>query len=1053
MFGGASLSAGDRSSGMQQFGGGLKVDVRTWGGQKGRAAFEWCSQMEAAITVLQRSSDVHAHQAFALAHGCIAVGSEGEKGHKAILKALAADSKAVLQGGCPSEGLPDVPELDAKLKGVMVGGSERERELAQMLQGMMERLNQLEGGSSRVSSPTLPHGNPFADFGGFESGRQQEQIRVVVPYIDEDGIYVSPDRKLIQKYFSLIRKYFGECTKDEVEEFFKLRQGVGEGVRQEESANDFGQRINMHHQRINTKCTSVRPMLPGQEVLVFLKGLKPEYAAGVAVLRDEVRRTPVLQQSLEWAMVIVSNAMDNVANLEDLEQRLGGMRLLGEGSGGGSGKGKKEEGDLGSLNPRQLKQHLQGHPVLEGKLRAALGAPKQAKSWDQQECMLHPGKGHTNAECRKLPEVLANVVGGGATAPATASAAEVGYPYPVPSAPPMPPAVAAAAAGVAGPGGYGRGAPGAGRGQPWAGGRAAPLAAGRGGLAGAGRGFGQVPAPGAGRRVGVAPRPCECWRGGRHMSGICYISNPTLASSAYMGPLDPGEHAIWVRYRIQDGMGPPPAPPPVAAAIALAPPAAEPLLFNAFGLQLVPESDAAAEEAWAGQGIRMVAATTRARAQGAAGEVVSGGVQGLVGRAMLRPGRDKDLMETLMERRKSLGSTAEVAAVAAGDGAAVSAAASRLHSFTVPTTPAQQQQALVGSDEPVSMLLQVDLYLPADRDVLEELQMRYGVERKEWAAREQKAGVTAAVGVEAQQCSEEDLSLLDLQRWKQLKAETVAAKEKQVSAAVALPNADLKAAQAAVAEAFDAAELAATAAREAAALVAAAAPCASADLAAAVGVTGLAAAVQMGSPGDWEMWRECAGTLAFFRNDSAAEGVSVRLPEGRVDLPGRAMLDCGSEVDIVTHEHVIAAGLPHYPMEQPMTMRNADGALHVAQYTTGPLQVVLAEGTDDRTEETVSFTILPPGSGADKIYDYIFSTRWSHRVAGRGLDQVLRQFRWSPGYRVCRDLREASVPMRCYLPPGVRVCTSLQLVTAGVQQQCVPAAAAVALDVSGVDGV
>jgi hypothetical protein len=48
-------------------------------------------------------------------------------------------------------------------------------------------------------------------------------------------------------------------------------------------------------------------------------------------------------------------------------------------------------------------------------------------------------------------------------------------------------------------------------------------------------------------------------------------------------------------------------------------------------------------------------------------------------------------------------------------------------------------------------------------------------------------------------------------------------------------------------------------------------------------------------------------------------------------------------------------------------MRNADGALHEARYTTGPLKVILADGTPDRTEVDVTFTMLAEGSDAHNI--------------------------------------------------------------------------------------
>jgi hypothetical protein len=252
-------------------------------------------------------------------------------------------------------------------------------------------------------------------------------------------------------------------------------------------------------------------------------------------------------------------------------------------------------------------------------------------------------------------------------------------------------------------------------------------------------------------------------------------------------------------------------------------------MFNSFHVTL--EKDREPTAAAAG----VVAATTRAASQGAVEAGVSEGVQGVVARAMLRPGRDKDLVETLVDRRRSTGATA------------VNATASRLHSFTAPITPAQQQQALVGAEEPMSVLLQVDLYLPADQDVLDELQRRFGVERKEWAAR-QTSSVTAAS-----------------------------------AASVPLPDEELVAAQAAVAEAVDAAELAATAAQEAAALVAAAASRkASAAATAAAGVTrSVVGRQQMGYTGDWQRWRECEGTLAFFRNGLSSRGAECADSWGR----------------------------------------------------------------------------------------------------------------------------------------------------------------------------
>jgi hypothetical protein len=71
----------------------------------------------------------------------------------------------------------------------------------------------------------------------------------------------------------------------------------------------------VHLRRLTAKCTAVRPVIPGQEVVLFLKGLvKPEYAAAARVVMDQASLVHPTQQSLEWAVMAIGNAMDNAAN-------------------------------------------------------------------------------------------------------------------------------------------------------------------------------------------------------------------------------------------------------------------------------------------------------------------------------------------------------------------------------------------------------------------------------------------------------------------------------------------------------------------------------------------------------------------------------------------------------------------------------------------------------------------------------------------------------------------------------------------------------------------
>jgi hypothetical protein len=145
---------------------------------------------------------------------------------------------------------------------------------------------------------------------------------------------------------------------------------------------DFKDRVAQHLELLRTKCTLVRPVLPNQEVIVFFKGLKPEYAAAVRAVDTVMSLLPVSQQTLEWAATEVKNYLDNAANAEDLEQRTGGLKLQWEGSGNGpsGSKGKKEEVNLsGNCSVRQIKQAMQLDPSLVGKLRPALGVKEQPK--------------------------------------------------------------------------------------------------------------------------------------------------------------------------------------------------------------------------------------------------------------------------------------------------------------------------------------------------------------------------------------------------------------------------------------------------------------------------------------------------------------------------------------------------------------------------------------------------------------------------------------------------------------------------------------------------
>jgi len=1013
--------------------------------------------------------------------------------------ALAPDVQGALQGRWPNERLPAVPALDAQREGQEAGVAGQIQRLERQLNDL-QLLYQSSSSSSSSSSqrPTLSEGNPFAEGGefdgvfgaGFVSGGaawEQQGVRYNIY-----GGRETPHMAVMKKYFELILKYFGEAQQHEADLFLLEEMGKGTGVRPDETHLDFGRRLQCKLESLKGS-SGVVPLQPGVEVEVYLKGISgnAECRAAVENITPQLNQLGQQDFTLNRVMQMVENALKGQRRLRTWEQQVASARQRVEpgGSSGSSSRGKQQDQgsqgvlDLSHMTTRQIQKALQRDPAAHKKVLEALQVHQQQPPPQQPQYQWQHGQQAV-----------------GASVPMAAAAQHA------------PGAGFGRGMGPAGALGRGGGAFGAGRGAP-VGGRGA--AVGGRGAPGGGRGAGP---PGGGDRRVHFFRPCDCRLQGHH-GGVCWVSNPSSAPNSWTGPRDLADKQRWLQHRAQDGLG----PPPVAAAVVpggYGMQQEEPLMFNALSVAVV-DQEPGLREAWRGDWNveqlepvepwqPVVAATTRA---GAASAATKGGAAagasgqepgfrreacGLLGRAFLRPGRDRDLVDVLVERRKGSGAARE---------AVSAAAAHQLRSFTVPDTAAERQQAMLGSAEPPAVLLAVELFLPADQDVLAELLRRNGMEARARAAwqREQEAEVAAVSAVPAEVAAsaarrgeqeaevaavsaaelralEPQVSLADIVRFREclekLERDQAAAEQ----AVAEQPGASstgqqgsscaefVAAAQAAAAEAADAAEICASAAKEAAAAAAAAvaaaaapggaavlvgAPAAGTAPAAAASVAkGVAGATTNAAPdisGDegyateqqWRQWQESEGTLAFFANRSAEEGLLIKLPCGRRILAGMLMLDSGSEVNLMTSEFAAAARIPTYRLATPLKMRNADGVVYSAQYSTGPVQLVLADGTRDRTAVEVEFTVLDPGSGADRIYQGLISTKWSHEAAGRGLDQALQRFWWSPDFREHRSLRKAWVPMRCYMEPGARKCTGLQLVTAGVAEEQQGGAAAV----------
>jgi hypothetical protein len=302
-------------------------------------------------------------------------------------------------------------------------------------------------------------------------------------------------------------------------------------------------------------------------------------------------------------------------------------------------------------------------------------------------------------------------------------------------------------------------------------------------------------------------------------------------------------------------------------------------------------------------------------------------------------GRDQDILDELVARQ---GGSADAAAGAA-------AAAVPFHSFTARTIQRTQAEGWLDG----RLLVWLDVCLPRDKDLLEQLLARSAVIAEALQAKQTSSGKRVS--------------------WADDQAGEDASEESGGAAAGISPAL------------IDGSELAAK----------------------------LAAV----SPEDRErylQWQSQEGGLPFFLNAAAVLGVSLVTPDGRCFLPTHLLIDSGCEVPLMDRLYGLGLGLRERTLSKPIRLRMANGELKEASRIFEGLTVTLKKGTADEVSCKLNFFSV---DGLDHLAQAIYPTVADHQLGGMGVDRVFRTYRFRPRYATDIDPTVAEVPVRCWRDP------------------------------------
>jgi hypothetical protein len=154
---------------------------------------------------------------------------------------------------------------------------------------------------------------------------------------------------------------------------------------------------------------------------------------------------------------------------------------------------------------------------------------------------------------------------------------------------------------------------------------------------------------------------------------------------------------------------------------------------------------------------------------------------------------------------------------------------------------------------------------------------------------------------------------------------------------------------------------------------------------------------------------EQTGGIAFFAQDSAAEGLCLILPGSaqRTVKPVSVMLDNGCQPGLMDKAFGESMGLKPRTTN-PTSLCMASGGVHTVSMAFEEVEVVLAKGTANEFSTKVSFLCIP---GLAPLAQVIYPALVDHRAGGAGVDTVLRTYGYRPRMRSHGDMTIARLPI------------------------------------------
>lgn len=1015
---------GVMATGGAYLGTGRKEQIEPWDGAAGATVQTWVRLMRGDFNEQMKKQWAWTAQQLGQAvpmvlesfRSHIVPGSRGAEGHVAIVKALLVDMKSAGQGMLVSPAVPDVPALEKLVRGTGPEGEVAELEAkvdatSRQVTALMEVVRTATARASEetlegldafdmLDAEVLKKGSSSSSDGGCGSKFQLPEGATSITstsYLTAEGRPINPLTQVVEKYFSLVEKYFGEPTDREVAAFMAMALKDGE------DPENFAARLSSKLQVFRNSKQRNNTVSEQQAVELFLNsvGRRQEYEAAVKQMRTPWSVLSRDSKTLGKARELLGHAMQSVQEEKVLAaQRCATLQALGmEGGGEGQGAGKDKGGKgsglvptdtakymatyLNGWNPGQLqKLHRAAGAALEGQGGARGEASQAAASggnWQGATGGAVAAYGAPGGSWQgEQPGYYAAAALGGAGAfnqgggqPGTA----FGQPRPGPLGWGGNGQGGRGQGLLGGPGGRGQG----GNGGQWGGGGRGGQGGRGGGANGAGRGW-----QGQGGRVAgqqqqqqlpagalrePAAVPCECANPRHHADQVCYTSNPWHCQQAQKPGPPPGtlDYATHLRHCQRLGLQPTRQPMARGAAVLALQQqgqveepyeqgAQQLLEFYPFCGSLGGASDATLagcvpdQEGWHFNNCSSGPAPSQvqvAAAVGTRGSSSRGGVaggsrtpssQGVVGASSWR---------------------------AAG------------------------RERLGGED---GVEVEVCLMVGRDDDILAEL----------WERGRQVPGEVSVAAAAAGQLRSflprgQQVALQQALQWTEGK---VLAKTSmlwprdqdlldELRARTAVVGRIAREQQQAQEQQQQQPEQGATA----------------------------AAAVSCNQPvglaeEQYREWQQNEGGLVYFVNGRAEQGVGFSLPDGRFFLPRQVLYDTGCEPPIMSEVYGVSMGLRPESLPEPRFLIRADGKLATIDRQFRGISVVLARNTPHQVAFTLNFLCMPH---SEKLYQATFPTVLDHKVGGLGVDRVDKVYRYRPGYAASGDKATvASIPVRCW---------------------------------------